>query len=666
MNTNEKLQEALTYSDKKISAVPDLFGDDPKKYRGFPNITCAPGLKRNTDLETVKKQAFMKEPSVGASKLDILSDTIMGGTPLNDVSVLHQTTDKNNNHGDFSSDSFHPAPQNLAITSQAPPNSGKLSTSPSILAAAPGLAQNEGNQKNTENSPTKEKVFHERKISSEYHPVPEDPVPNTTASSMPPALKGLHDLREMVDNLEEEVRLFEQETGREETSLPFVKNGKESFGGFTVSILHAVTKLVGYLRDCENRRKLDMTWKQEIFLTLQQQQILIDALTNEVICIQEENRKLYQVLETSQEDTKNQMKSFKPELCDERKNDDHDEISPGVMGSLFDQNKDTSQTGYSHEALHTDHEIPGARSNDDVVTMSEQTTGKNVNGCVKSSESTAAGTTTSDELAARTSLQSKPVSPPLGNISSNASDYCNNQAPELNRIPQFTKQQKTRITDAFGNHYSHHPVREHHNSPVHNQTLHNIDTVAKHSAETFQLNHQSHSGTTSRGELTMPEGTTLNTSEVFTYYNPVVTNTSGNDRTSPSASDNDLERTSVFISRNQTTSPHRRGRQDKNFPREELHKESQKDDGSTGVNFRRQSNVSPDISPVLFDGKLLSDRPGQEKVVVRLPSMWQQDYDKRTPKHDTTNFAKPAVKQKPDISGNGWFALSSHVDSRKT
>lgn len=34
----------------------------------------------------------MKEPSVGASNLDILSDTVMDGAPLNDVSLLHETT----------------------------------------------------------------------------------------------------------------------------------------------------------------------------------------------------------------------------------------------------------------------------------------------------------------------------------------------------------------------------------------------------------------------------------------------------------------------------------------------------------------------------------------------------------------------------------------------
>jgi hypothetical protein len=36
----------------------------------------------------------MKEPSVGASNLDILSDTVMDGTALNDISELQQNTGK--------------------------------------------------------------------------------------------------------------------------------------------------------------------------------------------------------------------------------------------------------------------------------------------------------------------------------------------------------------------------------------------------------------------------------------------------------------------------------------------------------------------------------------------------------------------------------------------
>ena len=64
-----------------------------QKYRGFPNITCAPCHKQEVNGSgTVRKLAFMKEPSLGASNLDILSDTVMDGTALNDVSDLQQNT----------------------------------------------------------------------------------------------------------------------------------------------------------------------------------------------------------------------------------------------------------------------------------------------------------------------------------------------------------------------------------------------------------------------------------------------------------------------------------------------------------------------------------------------------------------------------------------------
>ena len=35
---------------------------------------------------------------------------------------------------------------------------------------------------------------------------------------------------------------------------------------------------------------------------------------------------------------------------------------------------------------------------------------------------------------------------------------------------------------------------------------------------------------------------------------------------------------------------------------------------------------SPAVSPALFERRMLPERPAQERVVVRLPSMWK-DYD---------------------------------------
>ncbi|CAB4031424.1 spindle and centriole-associated 1-like isoform X1, partial [Paramuricea clavata] len=161
MNTNEKLQEALTYSDKKMSAVPDLFGDDPKKYRGFPNITCAPGHRRENDSETVRKLAFMKEASVGASNLDILSETVMDGTALNDISELQQNTDENNNEQSLPSN--RQSKHDSVITSSTMQNSCSSSTSSTLLGGAE--RQNEGKKPIPENcdAQTEEKIFHETK-----------------------------------------------------------------------------------------------------------------------------------------------------------------------------------------------------------------------------------------------------------------------------------------------------------------------------------------------------------------------------------------------------------------------------------------------------------------------------------------------------------------------
>lgn len=45
--------------------------------------------KQENDSERLRKPAFMKEPSLGASNLDILSETVMDRTALNDTSELY-------------------------------------------------------------------------------------------------------------------------------------------------------------------------------------------------------------------------------------------------------------------------------------------------------------------------------------------------------------------------------------------------------------------------------------------------------------------------------------------------------------------------------------------------------------------------------------------------
>ena len=106
-------------------------------------------------------------------------------------------------------------------------------------------------------------------------------------------------------------------------------------------------------------------------------------------------------------------------------------------------------------------------------------------------------------------------------------------------------------------------------SPVHNQPL-QFETCTVDGAENFPVNYQRHlserKSSDNTSDLTTPGNTS--TSGVFTYYNPVVSNTLGNENQTspmPCSSDkyvhDDLQRASVFIGRNQTTSPHRRSKQ---------------------------------------------------------------------------------------------------------
>ena len=54
----------------------------------------------------------------------------------------------------------------------------------------------------------------------------------------------------MVEELETEVAAYEHETGRQQTNFTSASAG--SFSGYTASLINAVTKLMGYLKEVQN------------------------------------------------------------------------------------------------------------------------------------------------------------------------------------------------------------------------------------------------------------------------------------------------------------------------------------------------------------------------------------------------------------------------------
>ena len=55
----------------------------------------------------------------------------------------------------------------------------------------------------------------------------------------------------MVEQLENEIATYEMETGRPPTHVS-TSSGSGSFSGYTASLITAVTKLMGYLKEVQN------------------------------------------------------------------------------------------------------------------------------------------------------------------------------------------------------------------------------------------------------------------------------------------------------------------------------------------------------------------------------------------------------------------------------
>ena len=56
----KQLQDVLAKSDRAMAVVRDLFGDDPRKYKGLPNVTAAPHSADHSDLDRLVSRLQFK------------------------------------------------------------------------------------------------------------------------------------------------------------------------------------------------------------------------------------------------------------------------------------------------------------------------------------------------------------------------------------------------------------------------------------------------------------------------------------------------------------------------------------------------------------------------------------------------------------------------------
>ncbi|XP_052774477.1 spindle and centriole-associated protein 1-like [Mya arenaria] len=318
-----QLQDVLEKSDTMMAVVKDLFGDDPRRFEGFPSVTSAPN-SRKADVAS----SLVALPPEMRTRSEELSDSMMNASALNQL------------QDDSDLDDSHPAPLNYQpkINMQrfqqfleAEEKNTTLSTingqaGLSHLGQLNGAIQSShlpdttGNtfrdaslrtppkaKKNADESldilkPPKSAMNDTGKINKTKKRVPKpEPVLNTSNLT-------LNELRKVLETLEDEIADFEQITGRRP---PAERNRQETFSGYTLAIVDSVTKLTRYLRDCELQLRAEVMVREQLTEDVVQFRALVDALTSDIISTQEEFHKMSFEFQKFRLQTQEEMKRLK-------------------------------------------------------------------------------------------------------------------------------------------------------------------------------------------------------------------------------------------------------------------------------------------------------------------------------------------------------------------
>ncbi|XP_031574422.1 spindle and centriole-associated protein 1-like isoform X2 [Actinia tenebrosa] len=363
----DNFQSVLAETDTTMSAVKDLFGDDPKKFLGFPVVTAAPKSEKNSERYIGGPVSEMLN---SPTQLSILSESIMRTPALNELSdktdsessvsdeqiqedaekhepqrtmfepqldlqhyrqlISHESNKECYKVEDVVPDrrmenqNLHSYPersQSVHISQMSsdrvPTNTVKHASNVNTFARS-DLVQHKSiglpsvpDQVPSNERESQPKVainpIREGKTKSQRQPKAND----TSTSSSTSSLRSLEDLKKMVESLEDEIAEYEMETGRQPTTTtPQSRN----FSGYTSSLIIAVTKLMKYLKETEIQRNAEAILRDQILQGFSEQRELIDALTNDIVQTQEQNMKLQSELHSYRQSTDNQLNYLRREL----------------------------------------------------------------------------------------------------------------------------------------------------------------------------------------------------------------------------------------------------------------------------------------------------------------------------------------------------------------
>ncbi|KAK6179112.1 hypothetical protein SNE40_011544 [Patella caerulea] len=316
-----QLKNVLDKTDNMMAVVQDLFGDDPKKYKGFPNITTAPNNIAAGDANRTSQLA-PDMPEI-YTRIEALSDSVMNPSALNDLPDSDSDEDGKSNP--------HPIvyqPQmNLQRFQQFIANEEKNQTLSSIGGQAQ-LSHNEvGPVQSTQiqgmsgfETPPKDgnesigilrsprsAINDTSKVKKSRNRVPSQSIDTTTQSST----MNLTDMRKVLESLEDEIEEFEKQTGRRP---PAEKQRANTFSGYTVALIDAVSKLAKYLKETDRRLQAEITVREQLTQDVHQMRNIIDALTSDIIVTQEEYGKTQTQFERYRQKTEQEFAVIKAAL----------------------------------------------------------------------------------------------------------------------------------------------------------------------------------------------------------------------------------------------------------------------------------------------------------------------------------------------------------------
>lgn len=366
LHDQQQFDTVLSKTDQMMAMVKDLFGDDAKKFTGFPNVTLPPGNQRSSSNlvpsapEIRTRIEALSESVMSQSAINDLSETESSGSEAEDQQpepisfqsqidiqrfqqFLQEEESRNLNNsaipsaaamsqadlqrlrqlqqflqpqeltGDsagggegrgrgggpshennqtlstisgrggasiqFSQQAHGPAHSTHLLADH--PSSGQVGRIPPYHTP-PGMSR-EGDFGHQ--TPPKSALNDTGKVKKSKRRVPQPESSQSTSSSL-----NMADMRKVLESLEAEIADFERKTGRRPATD---MQRTETFTGYTVSLVTAVTKLTHYLKETEMRLQAEMMVREQLTQDVRQLALTIDSLTQEVIMTQEEYGKLF-------------------------------------------------------------------------------------------------------------------------------------------------------------------------------------------------------------------------------------------------------------------------------------------------------------------------------------------------------------------------------------